>query len=115
MFKSDVNAVITFDGKVFYYIPVIVKSFCEVGANIKHNDTVVCSLKFMSWSYDGGNLDLSVSPYINGVDLSIYERAFNKNWKVMSSASKRNAIKYDCCPEKYIDVTYTLQLLYNEL
>merc|ERR1711934_54277 len=43
-----------------------------------------------------------------GMDLSTY--VVNKEWILLGTTAARNEVIYECCPEPYLDVTYTLRL-----
>lgn len=107
---TDINAVITYDGKVFLHIPAQVKSFCPVDRNQSSSSVVTCTLKFQSWTYDGLNLDLNLQNPNNPRSTASYERAFERDWALQSYTAKRNVQKYDCCPEVYMDIVFTLKL-----
>ena len=42
------------------------------------------------------------------MDLSGY--VVNKEWILLGTTAARNEVIYECCPEPYLDVTYTLRL-----
>lgn len=65
----------------------------------------LCSLKFGSWVHSGLGIDLQLNSN-DGLDLS--SLVVNKNWDLVSSEGKLNSVKYDCCPETYLDITFKL-------
>ena len=42
------------------------------------------------------------------VDTSTYQR--NAVWDLVSAPAKRSAVRYECCPEPYIDITFTIEI-----
>lgn len=43
-----------------------------------------------------------------GIDLS--EFYLNVEWDIMRVPARRNVIKYSCCPEVYLDITYNITM-----
>lgn len=105
---NDINVVVTFDGTVFYIVPVKLRSYCKVDYKMASYQEVTCALRFMSWTYDGLSLNLESGPNSQIVDE--FDDDFNKEWKLMSASSTRNVLVYACCEEPYIDITYNLVL-----
>jgi len=64
--------------------------------------------RFGSWTYNGFQVDLDMSPDDNAVDLSSYD---GNCYPVTHHASRKNVQYYECCEEPYPDITITLQLL----
>ena len=62
--------------------------------------------RFGSWTYDGFKLDLQLQS--DTVDTSYYTAS--DEWTLVEAPAERHVVKYPCCPEPYIDVTYTLKL-----
>ena len=42
------------------------------------------------------------------MDTSSYAR--NSEWDLIGTSARRNVVVYECCPEPYVDITYTLHL-----
>lgn len=53
----------------------------------------------------GSYLDLILAK--KAADLSGY--TVNGEWDLISTKAERNVVKYSCCPDPYIDITYTIQ------
>ena len=45
------------------------------------------------------------------VDTSTYMP--HPHWTLVETHAERHSQRYECCPENYIDLTYTLKLRYN--
>ena len=45
--------------------------------------------------------------------LAHYER--NAEWNLLDIYWTRHSVKYDCCPEKYADITFTLKIARRSL
>lgn len=67
-------------------------------------------MKFGSWTYDGLRLDLV--PEREGTkcigDIKKFIR--HGEWDLTSMPCNRSELVYECCPEPYPDITYTLEL-----
>ncbi|KFM56701.1 Acetylcholine receptor subunit alpha-type acr-16, partial [Stegodyphus mimosarum] len=64
-------------------------------------------MKFGSWTYDGFQLDLRLASEEGG-DLSTY--ITNGEWILIGLPGVRNEIFYACCPEPYVDITFTIHI-----
>lgn len=95
----------------------------------------LCSIVFMFFRYDGNQVDLQhlsdVTYTGNGTDSSgdsadddtgqekgsvidigidLSEFYLNVEWDIMRVPARRNIIKYSCCPEVYLDITFNITL-----
>jgi len=72
-----------------------------------------CDLKFGSWLFDGHHMD--IHNRTSEVDVGYYFP--NNYWDLMDTNVNKHVVSYDCCPEPYVDVTFTFNLKkkYNEL
>ncbi|KAL1235176.1 Neuronal acetylcholine receptor [Trichinella spiralis] len=104
MFDSTwhTNAIVNHDGTVEWLPPAIIKSSCKIDITWFPFDDQKCTLKFGSWTYSGFQIDLQAG---NAVTDTYVE---NGEWILMGLPVKRNVFKYECCPEPYIDVTFTI-------
>merc|ERR1711971_1178355 len=66
-----------------------------------------CDIKFGSWTHHGWQLDIKTKS--EDMDTSGYVR--NEDWDLAGAVGKRNEVYYECCPEPYLDVTYTVHLV----
>ncbi|KAH3862594.1 hypothetical protein DPMN_025563 [Dreissena polymorpha] len=109
--RRDASVVLQHDGGVQWLPQAIYKSSCSVNIQYFPFDMQVCKMKFGSWTYDGSKINLSLlhADIAAGFDLTEYIE--NNEWTIVSSAAKRNVIKYACCPgEPFIDITFELQM-----
>ncbi|XP_076334170.1 neuronal acetylcholine receptor subunit alpha-7-like isoform X2 [Tachypleus tridentatus] len=100
------NVVVRHDGSSTYIPPGIFKSTCKIDITWFPFDDQKCEMKFGSWTYDGGALDLRLSS--NEGDLSNY--ISNGEWDMIGVTGKRNVIYYACCPEPYVDITFFIHI-----
>ncbi|XP_043240584.1 neuronal acetylcholine receptor subunit alpha-7-like isoform X7 [Amphibalanus amphitrite] len=98
------NVVLKNNGSCLYVPPGIFKSTCKIDITWFPFDDQECKMKFGSWTYDGWQLDL-ILPSDEG-DASNFIP--NGEWTLLGVPGKRNEISYACCPQPYIDITYTI-------
>ncbi|KYN08099.1 Neuronal acetylcholine receptor subunit alpha-7 [Cyphomyrmex costatus] len=101
------NVVVTHNGSCLYVPPGIFKSTCKIDITWFPFDDQHCDMKFGSWTYDGNQLDLVLNSQEGG-DLSDF--IMNGEWYLIGMPGKKNTIMYQCCPEPYVDVTFTIQI-----
>ena len=61
-----------------------------------------CSLKFGTWTYHEALVNLTLKDV--EADTSSYQQ--NAEWQLISAFATRNSVKYACCPEVFLDVTF---------
>ncbi|XP_031776471.1 neuronal acetylcholine receptor subunit alpha-7 isoform X4 [Apis florea] len=101
------NVVVAHNGSCLYVPPGIFKSTCKIDITWFPFDDQHCDMKFGSWTYDGNQVDLVLSSETGG-DLSDF--ITNGEWYLIGMPGKKNTITYQCCPEPYVDVTFTIQI-----
>ncbi|XP_015127141.1 neuronal acetylcholine receptor subunit alpha-7 [Diachasma alloeum] len=101
------NVVVTHNGSCLYVPPGIFKSTCKIDITWFPFDDQHCDMKFGSWTYDGNQLDLILNSEEGG-DLSDF--ITNGEWDLIGMPGKKNTIIYQCCPEPYVDVTFTIHI-----
>nr|CAD7586880.1 unnamed protein product [Timema genevievae] len=110
------NVVVKHNGSCLYVPPGIFKSTCKIDITWFPFDDQHCDMKFGSWTYDGNqvfsalqltSLDLVLNSEEGG-DLSDF--ITNGEWYLIGMPGKKNTIVYQCCPEPYVDVTFTIQI-----
>ncbi|XP_072016466.1 acetylcholine receptor subunit alpha-type acr-16-like [Amphiura filiformis] len=102
----DSDVMVYSTGMVHRVPSVQITFICRMDFKFFPYDNQVCQLKFGSWHYHADVIILTQS--IDDIDLSSHERS--RNFELTNTSAKRNVMKYECCPEKYIDITYTLHL-----
>ncbi|CAH1377682.1 neuronal acetylcholine receptor subunit alpha-7 isoform X1 [Tenebrio molitor] len=101
------NVVVKHNGSCLYVPPGIFKSTCKIDITWFPFDDQHCDMKFGSWTYDGNQLDLVLNSEKGG-DLSDF--ITNGEWYLIGMPGKKNTIVYACCPEPYVDVTFTIKI-----
>ncbi|XP_062617358.1 neuronal acetylcholine receptor subunit alpha-9-like [Saccostrea cucullata] len=99
--KADLSRriVVNNNGMILWLFPAQLESTCVTGNKQGEN---ICRLKFGSWTYNGLQLNLTHSDKQLGMS-NYYP---NPDWEITSTNSMRNVMRYQCCPEPYLDVSY---------
>ena len=106
IYNFDTKVVLESNGKNSWYAPTEIKSICKIDITHFPFDEQKCPLIFGSWTYTGTHLNLSNKGPT--ADLSKY--TVSGEWELIAVPSARNVVKYSCCPDPYIDVTYTIHV-----
>ncbi|XP_076443929.1 acetylcholine receptor subunit alpha-type acr-16-like [Babylonia areolata] len=101
------NVVISNDGSCLWVPPGMFKSTCAIDITWFPFDDQKCDLKFGSWTHTGQYLNLT-EDNSDGGDISDFIR--NGEWELIGVPVRRNVLEYECCPEVYIDVTFTIHI-----
>ncbi|XP_071944532.1 neuronal acetylcholine receptor subunit alpha-6-like [Antedon mediterranea] len=104
-------ATINYDGTVEWSPPAIFRSSCSIDIEFFPFDEQLCILKFGSWTYSGDVIDLVA------MSDRLEQREYRPNgeWNIVESKVVKNALKYPCCVEIYLDLTFNLILHRNPL
>ncbi|XP_036363179.1 acetylcholine receptor subunit alpha-type acr-16-like isoform X2 [Octopus sinensis] len=95
-------------GAIVWMPQVIYKSSCAIDISHFPFDEQECVLKFGSWTYDGNKLDVNFLDNLTKIDLSEYMPS--NAWEIIEAPARRNVQYYTCCPEPYLDLTFTLKV-----
>ncbi|XP_059151414.1 neuronal acetylcholine receptor subunit alpha-7-like [Physella acuta] len=101
------NVVINSEGECLWVPPGMFKSTCAIDITWFPFDDQRCELKFGSWTHEGRLLNLKQDNDTGG-DISNFIR--NGEWMLIGVPVKRNVLAYECCPEFYIDLTFTIHI-----
>lgn len=105
--RRDALCIVSHDGNVTWIPQGIYMSTCNLDVTTFPFDEQKCSLKFGSWTYDGTKLDLNFLDDSHMLTKDYFVP--NKAWTVIEAPGVRNVKSYQCCPEVYHDLTYTLR------
>ncbi|XP_022096245.1 neuronal acetylcholine receptor subunit alpha-3-like [Acanthaster planci] len=105
------RATIKHDGTVYWNPPVIFRSSCLIDISYFPFDEQRCKMKFGSWTYDSSQLD--IKPLSPRLERENYRD--NGEWDIVESPIEKHAIRYACCEDVYVDLTYTFVLHRNPL
>ncbi|XP_048238963.1 neuronal acetylcholine receptor subunit alpha-10-like [Haliotis rufescens] len=97
------NAVVQSNGEVLLVYQVILKTSCTIDVAYFPMDQQHCQMTFLSWTSNGDQLNLT-----NGEsgDVGLYEYIGNAEWDMVSYKKSRNVLRYPCCPEPYLSLSY---------
>jgi nicotinic acetylcholine receptor len=110
---------------------MIYKSYCAIDIEYYPFDIQDCYMKFGTWTFDGGLINLEhidknnsimeKNTYIPktgistklytvnmGIDMSDYYQSVE--WDILSIPAQKNVKYYDCCPEPYYDIYFNLTI-----
>ncbi|KAK6015472.1 Cation transporter family protein, partial [Ostertagia ostertagi] len=105
-----VNAVVYHSGNVTWIPPAVIRSSCSIDIAyfpFDSQDTpffLALPMKFGSWTYSGFFTDLRNA----SVSVGTYQP--NGEWELLDLTSKRSIFYYECCPEPYYDVMFTISI-----
>ncbi|XP_013209273.1 neuronal acetylcholine receptor subunit beta-2 isoform X2 [Microtus ochrogaster] len=93
------NAVVSYDGSIFWLPPAIYKSACKI--EVKHFpfDQQNCTMKFRSWTYDRTEIDLVLKSDVASLD----DFTPSGEWDIIALPGRRNENPDD---STYVDITY---------
>ncbi|XP_020652966.2 neuronal acetylcholine receptor subunit beta-2 [Pogona vitticeps] len=93
------NAVVSYDGSIFWLPPAIYKSACKI--EVKHFpfDQQNCTMKFRSWTYDRTEIDLVLKNDVASLD----DFTPSGEWDIIALPGRRNENPND---STYVDITY---------
>ncbi|GCB75362.1 neuronal acetylcholine receptor subunit beta-4-like [Scyliorhinus torazame] len=93
------NAIISFNGSIYWLPPAIYKSACKI--EVKHFpfDQQNCPMKFRSWTYDNSEIDLIPKTDCASMD----DFTPSGEWDIVTLPGRRNTNPSD---PNYVDITY---------
>lgn len=92
------------NGQIDMWTPTKIRVFCNLEENLHVEQS--CSLDIGSWTYNGFMLNFNLLPGRNDIKLDHYKH--NKYYEILSTSATRVEKRYDCCPEVYTSVKFTL-------
>jgi len=107
-YKTEIfptNVLIYPTGEVLWVPPVQYHSRCNLTMKNYPSKEQTCTLKFGSWTFDGYMMDLNFYNNKTEVDLSDYA---GFKYKIKTNTAERHVKFYPCCPEPYLDLTYSV-------
>ncbi|XP_028408250.1 neuronal acetylcholine receptor subunit alpha-7-like [Dendronephthya gigantea] len=103
-FKKKV--IIKSTGQNIWFIPVVLRSFCEVDIEYFPFDEQTCPLRFGSWTYHGFELDFKLMQGGEATDLKKYKSS--GEFELVTFSADRETNTYSCCKEPYINLVFTI-------
>uniref|UniRef100_A0A8C4WPW1 Cholinergic receptor nicotinic beta 2 subunit n=1 Tax=Gopherus evgoodei TaxID=1825980 RepID=A0A8C4WPW1_9SAUR len=93
------NAVVSYDGSIFWLPPAIYKSACKIEVRHFPFDQQNCTMKFRSWTYDRTEIDLVLKSDVASLD----DFTPSGEWDIIALPGRRNENPDD---STYVDITY---------
>ncbi|KAL9987428.1 hypothetical protein ACROYT_G001732 [Oculina patagonica] len=106
MYNFDTKVILHHDGRNEWFAPTEIKSICKIDITFFPFDEQTCLLTFGSWTYNSQYLDLALKS--NTADLKKYTR--NGQWTLVSVNATKNVVKYSCCKDPFVDITFTVHI-----
>lgn len=117
--EEDMNALalVRSDGSVMWIPPAVLRVRCvpfeteeaTEGEETQEDYDWLCNFMFGSWVYNSDQIDLRFFDDAQEVDTTMFKPAY-ADVKIVDNSASRNIQHYDCCPEPYTDITFTLKL-----
>jgi nicotinic acetylcholine receptor len=105
----EANVIIYSSGKLLWIPPCHLESYCNLTLSREPYSEQKCNLKFGSWTFDGHTMGLDFWYGKKYADLQDVWGSFDK-YELTTNTAVKNEKKYDCCPEPYYSLTFTLGL-----
>ncbi|EFO87651.1 CRE-ACR-15 protein [Caenorhabditis remanei] len=99
-----VNLVNYHTGYINWMPPGIFKVSCKLDIYWFPFDEQICYFKFGSWTYTRDKIELEKG------DFDFSEFIPNGEWIIIGHRTNITVKQYECCPEQYEDITFTLHL-----
>jgi len=84
-----------------------IRATCATNMTSFPFDDQDCHLKYGSWVHNGWKINLSLVDK-SEADTGSFVR--NSEWDLLGVPAVRNEILYECCPESYLDITFTVKI-----
>ncbi|KAK7498163.1 hypothetical protein BaRGS_00010423 [Batillaria attramentaria] len=104
----DALVVVQHTGEVLWMPQAMLNSSCSFDTLYFPFDEQECKLKFGSWTYNGWKLDLNFIHGQESMDLTDFTPS--NEWTIVANEGKKHIQRYNCCPEPYLDITFTLRM-----
>ena len=101
------NAIVDSTGQVLWLYPALVKTYCTLDVKYFPFDAQKCKLEFISWTYNGYQLDIR---YNASFAIGNYYIESSQEWSVDGIYAERHEKFYACCSEPYPDVTFVIHM-----
>ncbi|XP_048584097.1 neuronal acetylcholine receptor subunit alpha-10 [Nematostella vectensis] len=106
IYKFDTKATVKHNGYTEWFAPTEIHSICKIDITFFPFDEQFCKLKFGSWTYTGRQLNFTNKR--NSADLTMY--TISGEWALVAAPMERHVIEYSCCPDPFIDITFTIHI-----
>lgn len=94
------------DGTVTWLTYAMLKTTCKLDISAFPVDDQQCTLKIGSWTLSSAELHLHLAADKSNPNLALYSP--HTEWELISANATSRTAKYPCCPEMYMDITFSL-------
>ena len=106
MFLYDTVVTLLNDGSSIWYKPMLFKVTCIMNFLYFPYDGQECKMVYGSWAHDVSRIDLiGIPQYADS-----HEYIQNDQWALKGIISKKNYVKYSCCPKPYAEYAITVHI-----
>ncbi|CAH1802894.1 unnamed protein product [Owenia fusiformis] len=105
-YSEDILVRVDHTGDIRWLVPGIIKTSCQIDMMLFPFDTQRCPIQYGSWTLNGNQLDLLTQD--DQGDFGVFLQ--HGEWDLLEFPAKRNVLIYNCCPEPYVDLSYTMVL-----
>ncbi|CAH1802893.1 unnamed protein product [Owenia fusiformis] len=105
-YSEDIFVRADFTGDIRWLFPSIIMTSCKIDMMLFPFDTQRCPIQYGSWMLTGNQLDLFTRE--DHGDYKVFLQ--HGEWNLLEFPAKRNVMFYNCCPDPYVDLTYTMVL-----
>ncbi|XP_014665201.1 PREDICTED: acetylcholine receptor subunit alpha-like [Priapulus caudatus] len=102
----DMPLTVTSDGRTRWSPPTDLVVLCDMHLDFFPFDRQTCHFTFGSLTHDATRLDVALKDNVSVIDLSWYHASVG--WRVEDTLATRHAEVFACCPDPFVDVTFTL-------
>jgi hypothetical protein len=100
----DTKVIVEYTGRTIWLSPTILKTECMINVRYFPFDSHECRLIFGSWTHHNNKIFTKLSQ--NKVEIEAF--SCDKEWVLEDTAAKVEITKFNCCPEKFSVVTFSL-------
>jgi hypothetical protein len=108
-YYGNTHCLVYSTGSVLWVPPTKFDSFCQLDLKYWPFDTQKCEIVIGSWTYSGFQINLTVA----NEPIEFVGVIQNSEWKVVNYSAETHKKYYECCPEPYHDVTFTIVIERN--
>lgn len=104
--RYNTQVILYSNGTNRWLIPIVFESSCRIHVENFPFDKQSCKLKFGSWSSSKEEID------IIAIELPLVTQNYvnSSEWILLGVDKSIHSVSYDCCPNPYIDITFTIHV-----
>lgn len=107
--ERDALIILYHNGSILWIPHRMYLSSCAIDISNFPFDSQECTMTFGSWAYHGNEIDLHFMETMDQMDTTELERN-STEWDIIGKSEQRKIQYYDCCPQPYVTLIFTLTL-----